>query len=216
MTRILIADDHSLIRQGIRTILSADPNLCVVAEATNGVEAVTLAEKHHPDIAVIDVSMKEMNGLDAASQIVRKSRATAVILLSMYCDERYVNRAVREGAKAYVLKDSTDEDLLKAIQALREGRTYFSQAVTKVLIEGYARNLRGDSVAPDDRYELLTERERQIYQMLAEGSTNKDIATLLQLSIHTVQTHRIRIMSKLDLHNTAELVLSAVRRGIVA
>lgn len=215
LTRILIADDHSLIRQGIRAILAPDPSFSVVAEACNGIEAVALAEKHHPDIALIDVSMQQLNGLDAAAQIVRKSRSTAVIVLSMFCDERYVNRAVRAGARAYVLKDSTDEDLVRAIQVVRDGKTFFSPGVSKMLLEAYARSLSGEAPQIEDRYELLTERERQIYQMLAEGKTNKGIAGLLQLSVHTVETHRIRLMTKLDLHNTAELVLSAVRRGIV-
>jgi len=211
----MIVDDHALIRHGIRSLLAADPSVTSVAEAADGLEAVTLAEQHHPDIAVIDLSMKNLNGIDATSQILRKSPATAVIVLSMYSDERYVNRAVRAGAKAYVLKDSTDEDLIRAIRALQEGQTYFSPSVAKLLLEAYTRNLSGKSPQAEDRYGLLTDREREIFQMLAEGNSNKTIATAFGLSVHTVETHRIRLMKKLDVHNTAELVLYAVGLGLV-
>ncbi|SRR5579871_790247 len=211
--RILVADDHSLIRRGIRTLLSADPSLQVVAEACDGLEAVSLAEKHLPDIAVIDISMKALNGIDTISRIVQRSPHTAVVVLSMFSDSRYVNRAVRAGAKAYVLKDSSDEDLLRAIQALHAGQTFFSPEVAKVVLDGFARNL--DSESNDDWHRVLTQREREVYQMLAEGKTNRVIAEMLGVSIHTVETHRIRIMSKLNLHNMAELVLSAVRHGLV-
>ena len=212
-TRILVADDHGLIRRGIRTLLSVDPDLLVVAEASDGMEAVALAERHRPDVAVIDISMKALNGIDTILQVVQRSPRTAVVVLSMFCDERYVNRAVRAGAKAYVLKDSSDEDLLRAIHALQAGQTFFSPEVAKILLDAYARSLENGTVA--DWHEMLTPRERQVYQMLAEGKTNKVIAGQLGVSIHTVETHRIRIMSKLDLHNMADLVLSAVRHGIV-
>ena len=212
-TRILVADDHGLIRRGIRTLLSVDPDLDVVAEASDGMEAIALAEKHLPDIAVIDISMKALNGIDTILQVMQRSPRTSVVVLSMFCDERYVNRAVRAGAKAYVLKDSSDEDLLRAIRALQAGQTFFSPEVAKILLDAYARSLEHGSVT--DWHEMLTPRERQIYQMLAEGKTNKIIAEQLGVSIHTVETHRIRIMSKLDLHNMADLVLSAVRHGIV-
>ena len=210
--RILVADDHGLIRRGIRTLLSDEPELQIVAEASDGMEAVALAEQHLPDIAVIDISMKSLNGIDTIARIVKCSPRTSVVVLSMFSDERYVNRAVRAGAKAYVLKDSSDEDLLRAIHALRAGQTFFSPEVAKVLLEGYSRNL--DSEAPD-WHRLLTQREREVYQLLAEGKTNKIIAELLGVSMHTVETHRIRIMSKLGLHNMADLVLSAVRHGLV-
>ena len=213
-TRILVADDHSLVRQGIRGLFASDPTLSIIAEASNGLEAVSLAKKHRPDIAIIDISMKELNGIDAIQQIVRRCPMTSIVVLSMFSDERYVNRAVRAGAKAYVLKDSADDDLIRAIRALREGNTFFSPAIAKVLLDAHSRTLEG--TAAEDRYELLTEREREIYQMLAEGKTNKAIASALGLSIHTVETHRVRIMAKLDLHNSAELALSAVRRGIIA
>ncbi|HEY4364244.1 MAG TPA: response regulator transcription factor [Bryobacteraceae bacterium] len=212
--RILVADDHALIRQGIRALLSVDPELRIIAEASDGREAVALAEKLRPDVAIIDIRMKELNGIDVISQLVRYSPSTAIIALSMFSDERYVNRAVRAGAKAYVLKDSSDDDLLRAVRAVQMGQSFFSPAVARVLLDAYARKDEGPDI--EDRHELLSEREREVYQLLAEGRTNKMIADSLGVSVHTVETHRIRIMAKLDVHNMAELVLSAVRRGIVA
>jgi two-component system, NarL family, response regulator NreC len=212
--RILVADDHALIRQGIRALLSVDPSLRIVAEAANGRDAVALAEEHRPDVAIIDIRMKELNGIDVISQVLRYSPATSIIALSMFGEERYVNRAVRAGAKAYVLKDSSDEDLLRAVRAVRMGQSYFSPEVARVLLDAYARKDEAPEV--EDRHELLSEREREVYQLLAEGKTNKIIADMIGVSVHTVETHRIRIMSKLNVHNMAELVLSAVRRGIVA
>jgi two-component system response regulator NreC len=213
-TRVLIADDHALVRQGVRSLLSGASDVEVIGEATDGREAVALAEKLQPDIAIIDISMKELNGFEAISQVRRKSPATLIIALSMYGDERYVTRAVRSGAKAYVLKDSSGDDLVQAIRAVQNGQSFFSPSVSKVMLEAYSRGLEG--VLVEDKYELLTEREREIYQMLAEGKTNKLIADELGLKLHTVETHRLRIMNKLDVHNMAQLVLSAVRRGVVA
>jgi len=211
--RILVADDHALVRQGMRALL-ADEKVTIIAEATNGREAVDLAEQHHPDIAIIDISMRELNGLEAIVQIRKKSPNTVVIALSMFRDERYIPRALKSGAKAYVLKDSSGEDLLDAIHAVQQGQSFFSPSVAKIMLEAYSRGLEGLDV--EDKYELLTDREREIYQMLAEGKTNKIIAEQLTLKMHTVETHRLRIMNKMDVHNMAELVLSAVRRGVVA
>ena len=194
--------------------LLADEKVTIIAEATNGREAVDLAEQHHPDIAIIDISMRELNGLEAIVQIRKKSPNTVVIALSMFGDERYVTRALKSGAKAYVLKDSSGEDLLDAIHAVQQGQSFFSPSVAKIMLEAYSRGLEGLDV--EDKYELLTDREREIYQMLAEGKTNKIIAEQLTLKMHTVETHRLRIMNKMDVHNMAELVLSAVRRGVVA
>jgi two-component system, NarL family, response regulator NreC len=212
--RILVADDHGLVRLGIRALLSADPKLKITAEAADGKEAVRLAQEQHPDIAVLDVTFKELTGIDAITQIAEKSPQTSIIVLSSLCDERSVGRALRAGAKSYVLKDSAEDDLLKAIQAVREGNTFFSPAVAKLLLQGYSGKKNGGDA--EDKYSLLTTREREVYQNLAEGKSNRVIAEALGLSIHTVETHRIRIMSKLNVHNMAELVLSAVRRGLVA
>jgi two-component system response regulator NreC len=213
-TRVLIADDHALVRQGMRSMLGDASGIEIVAEATDGRETVQLAAQLKPDIAIIDISMKELNGIEAIAQVRRRSPATLIIALSMFGDERYVIRAVRAGAKAYVLKDSSGEDLLQAIRAVQNGQSFFSPSVAKVMLEAYSRGL--DGVTAEDKYELLTDREREIYQMLAEGKTNKIIADELGLKMHTVETHRLRVMNKLDVHNMAQLVLSAVRRGVVA
>jgi DNA-binding NarL/FixJ family response regulator len=158
--------------------------------------------------------MRELSGLEAIVQIRKRAPNTLIIALSMFGDERYVTRALKSGAKAYVLKDSSGEDLLDAIRAVQRGQSFFSPSVAKVMLEAYSRGL--DGVTAEDKYELLTDREREIYQMLAEGKTNKVIAEQLSLKMHTVETHRLRIMNKMDVHNMAELVLSAVRRGVVA
>jgi two-component system, NarL family, response regulator NreC len=213
-TQILIADDHALVRQGMRALLADASDLEIIAEAHDGRETVMLAEQLRPDIAIIDISMKELNGIEAIAQVKRKSPGTIVIALSMFGEERYVTRAVKAGAKAYVLKDSSGEDLLQAIRAVQTGQSFFSPSVAKVMLEAYSRGLNG--VVVEDKYELLTDREREIYQMLAEGKTNKIIADELGLKMHTVETHRLRVMNKLDVHNMAQLVLSAVRRGVVA
>jgi two-component system, NarL family, response regulator NreC len=212
-TRILLADDHTLMRQGLRQILEQNGNFEVIAEANSGLEAVELAEKHHPDVAIIDIAMKELNGIEATAQILKHSSHTVILILSMYSDERYVIRAIKAGARGYVLKNSAGDELVHAIQQVQRGNAYFSPAVAKVFQENHGRLAEVGNAA--DRYELLTERERQIYQLLAEGNSNKDIANRLNLSLHTIETHRWRVMEKMDLHSTAELVLSAVRRGLV-
>lgn len=211
--RILLADDHTLMRQGLRRILEDEPGFQVVAEASSGLEAVELARLHKPDIAVVDVAMPELNGIEATSQILKESPHTGVLMLSMYADERYVVRAIKAGARGYLLKNSAGEELIEAIRSFQKGIPFFSAAIAPVFEESLSRIREGSTV--NDRFELLTNRERQVYQLLAEGNSNKEIAQRLSLSLHTVETHRWRIMEKLDLHSTAELVLSAVRRGMV-
>jgi DNA-binding NarL/FixJ family response regulator len=212
-TRIMLADDHHLFRQGVKRILETQEGFEVVAEAGSGLEAIELAKQHKPDIAVVDIAMKELNGIEATAQLLRGSPETAVLILSMYSDERYVLRAVKAGARGYILKDTVEEGLLEAVRTLSEGKPYFSPQIARIFQEAHARQLEEKAV--DDRYELLTDRERQLYHMLAEGQSNKEIAARLGLSLHTVETHRTRIMEKLGVHSIAELVLSAVRRGIV-
>lgn len=207
--RILLADDHAILRQGLRRILESYPVFEVVAEASTGTEAVEMARRFLPDVAIIDVAMPELNGLEATAQIVKRVPRTAVLILSMYSDARYLSRALKAGARGYLLKDSVEKDLVEAIQLARQGRSFFSPA----MLEARQQQIAGPAV--EDRYDLLTERERQIYQLLAEGKSNKEIAGMLNLSLHTVETHRTRIMDKLDVHTSAELVLSAVRRGLV-
>jgi DNA-binding NarL/FixJ family response regulator len=211
--RILLADDHTLMRQGLRHILESHSDFDIVAEASSGIEAVEAARAHKPDVAIVDVGMKELNGIEATSQILKHSPQTLVLILSMYSDERYVLRAVKAGARGYVLKNSAGDELLEAIAAIREGRVFFSPAVAEIFQNGFAR--LKDLANVNDRFDTLTDRERQVYQLLAEGNSNKEIAYRLNLSLHTVETHRWRIMEKMNLHSTAELVLSAVRRGMV-
>jgi two-component system, NarL family, response regulator NreC len=211
--RIILADDHNLFRQGLRRILETQEDFQVVAEAASGLEAIEVAKEHRPDVAIVDIAMKELNGIETTAQLLRHSPDTAVLILSMYDDERYVMRAVRSGARGYLLKDTLEEGIIEAVRQISGGQPYFSPSVAKVLQQAHSRDAKGKKV--DDRYELLTDRERQLYHMLAEGQSNKDIAARLGLSLHTVETHRTRIMEKLGVHTIAELVLSAVRRGIV-
>ena len=212
--RVLLADDHTLMRQGLRHILESNPEIDVVAEASSGIEAVEAARRHTPDVAIVDVAMKELNGIEATSQILKNSPETSVLILSMYSDERYVVRAMKAGARGYVLKNCAGEELVQAILDVHHGMSFFSPAVAAIFHSGSPG--RKDAREWNDRFDLLTSRERQVYQLLAEGNSNKDIANRLNLSLHTVETHRWHIMEKLDLHSTAELVLSAVRRGMVS
>lgn len=212
--RILLVDDHTIMRQGLRQILEHEPQFAVVAEAGSGLEAVERAEEHRPDVAVMDIAMKELNGIEATAQILKRSPSTAVLILSMYSDERYVARAMKAGARGYLLKNSAGDELIRAVHAVRRGASFFSPAVAKVFRNGFARSR--DPRDTEDPFDSLTERERQVYQLLAEGNCNKEIAARLDLSLHTVETHRWRIMEKMGLHSVAELVLSAVRRGLVS
>jgi len=211
--RILLADDHTLFRRGLRRILEDCPEFSVVAEAGSGIEAIELAQEHRPDVAIVDIGMGELNGVEVTAYIARHLPTTAVLILSMHKDERYVIRAVKAGARGYILKDSVEDGVLQAIHFVHRGRAFFSPAVATVLRDSGAREL--ESRGTDDRYELLTERERQIHHLLAEGKSNKEIASRLELSVHTVETHRTRIMEKLGLHSIAELVLNAVKRGVL-
>ena len=210
--RILLADDHTVVRQGLRKVLEERPEWQVVAEAGDGRDAVRLAEQHKPDVAVVDVAMPLLNGIEATRQITKRAPQTKVLVLSMYSDEAYVTQMLKAGAKGYLLKDSADVDLMQAVQAVTQGKSFFSPAVARMKSDDYARQ-RGESAV--DRFELLSEREREIFQLVAEGKTNKEMAALLFISPSTVETHRARIMEKLDLHSAAEIVLYAVRRGVI-
>ena len=212
--RILLADDHTLIRRGLRALLERQNGFTVVAEAADGREAVDVAAAVSPDVAVIDIGMPNLNGIEAARRITEKRPETAVVILSMHADESYVLRALKSGARGYLLKDSPEEDLIHAIRAVHNGKAFFSPEISKMLAEDYMRQMRQRGV--EDSYELLTHREREILQMLGEGNSNKAVATKLNLSLHTVETHRGNLLEKLNLHSTAELILYAVRKGIVA
>jgi DNA-binding NarL/FixJ family response regulator len=210
-TTILLADDHAILRQGLRRILESHDGFEVVAEACTGVEAVQLARERHPDVAVVDVAMKQMNGIEATSQITRVSPRTAVLILSMHAGEGYVVRSVRAGAAGYILKDSVEDELVQAIRTVQRRGRYFSESILAA-VRSYDQMLK---TGPLDRYEQLTRTERVVYQMIAEGDSNKEVGEKLNISVHTVETHRAHIMDKLALHSVAELVLSAVRRGLV-
>lgn len=211
--RVLVADDHSVVRKGLRFLLETLDDVQVVGEAGDGMEAIRLAEETSPSILVMDIAMPRLNGIDAAAQVIRKFPETSVILLSMHSDEEYLVRALNIGVRAYILKDSAEDDLVHAIRAVNNGQSYFSPAIAQALAEDYVRQMRSRQL--EDSYELLTERERHILQLLAEGRSNKDVAAVLGLSPYTVETHRTHIMRKLNLHSTAEIVLYAVRKKIV-
>jgi two-component system, NarL family, response regulator NreC len=212
--RILLADDHILMRSGLRALLDRQPNLEVVGESENGRETVALAASLKPDVVVMDVGMPILNGIEATQTIVTQNPTVAVVILSMHADESYVMRALKAGARGYLLKDSAAADLIGAIQAISQGKSFFSPKVSRILAEDYVRVLKQKGAV--DTYDLLTSREREILQLLAEGKTNKEVATALNISPYTVETHRSHILQKLNLHNSAELVLYAVRKGIIS
>ncbi len=211
--RILLADDHTVVRQGLRKVLEESPEWEVVAEAGDGREAVRQAEELKPDVAIIDIGMPLLNGIEATRQIVKRSPSTRVLVLTMHSDEAYVNQILQAGATGYLLKDSADVDLIQAVAAVSKGKSFFSPGVARLMLDDYVRQLSDKGVS--DRYETLSEREREIFQLIAEGKANKEIAALLSISPSTVETHRARIMEKLDLHSAAEIVLYAVRRGVI-
>lgn len=212
-TRILIADDHLVMRAGLRLLLERHEDFIVVAEADDGRQAVDQALQFRPDVAVVDVAMPNLNGIEATRLMIAANPSLAVVMLSMHTDEAYVMRALRSGAKAYLLKSSAETDLLQAVRAVRAGQLFFSPEVSRMLLEDYVRQMRQKGV--EDSYDLLTPREREILQLIAEGKANKDVAAHLTLSLHTVETHRTKILQKLNLHSVPELILYAVRKGII-
>jgi two-component system, NarL family, response regulator NreC len=212
--RVLLADDHAIIRAGIKLLLEKHADVRVVGEVSDGREALAAAEQHHPDVVVMDLTMPNLNGIEATRQILAAHPQAAVVVLSMHSDEAYVLRALKAGARGYVLKDSTETDLITAVKAVTSGKSFFSPAVSRLLVEDYTRQLQGRNL--EDSYDLLTAREREILQLAAEGKSNKEIANLLNLSVFTVETHRKNIMEKLNLHGVPELILYAVRKGVVS
>lgn len=210
--RVLLADDHGIVRRGLRSILE-DAGHTIVAEAADGLEATRLCEEHHPDLLIVDIGMPKLSGIEVSARAQKLDRPPAVIVLSMHSDESYIIRALGAGARAYLLKDATDEDLLPAVRAVAAGKPFFSPAVAAVLVEDYMRTLQKRGLS--DSYHLLTDREKETLQLLAEGHSNKEVATLLDVGLSTVETHRANLMQKLNLHNTAEIVLYAVRKGII-
>jgi two-component system response regulator NreC len=212
--KVLIADDHGVVRKGLRLLIEQYPELVVVGEAANGREAVTKAANLSPHIVVMDVAMPILNGIEAAEQILKDNSQTGIIMLTMHADESYLLRALRVGVKGYLLKESAEDDLLLAIRSVAHGKPFFSRAITDTLLEDYMRVLKQQGLS--DSFDLLTPREKEVLQLLAEGKTNKEVAALLDVSPYTIESHRTNLMEKLNVHNTAEIVHYAVRKGLVS
>jgi two-component system, NarL family, response regulator NreC len=212
--RILSADDHDVVRAGLRFLLERQEDMEILGEAADGRQAARMAEDLAPSVVVMDIAMPQLNGIDAAAQILHHDPDTKIIILSMYADEEFIVRALSAGVKGYLLKDSVQSDLVRAVRAVATGRAFFSPTIAQTLAEDYVRQVQSKGL--EDSYELLTDREREILQLVAEGKSNKEVAGLLNVSPYTVETHRLHLMQKLNLHNTAEIVLYAVRKKIVA
>jgi two-component system, NarL family, response regulator NreC len=212
--RVLIADDHPLIRSGLRALLERESEFQVVGEASDGYEAIELATHLKPDVAMLDVGMPRLNGIDAAQHISEKIAGVRIILVSMHSDESYVLRALKSGARGYLLKASPEADVLTAVRAVAAGNAYFSPKITKLLVEEYVNEVRRRGV--EDSYDLLSIREKEILQLLVAGKTNREISDMLHISVSTVETHRTNVFQKLAVHNLPELILYAVRKGLVA
>lgn len=211
--RLLIADDHGVVRKGLRLLLEQYPEIEVVGEAANGREAVRLAAELSPNVVLMDVAMPLLNGIDAAEQIRRSNDQIGVIMLTMHADEGYLLRALNAGVRGYLLKECAEDDLLRAVQSVSQGKPFFSPTIMHTLLEDYMRVLKEEGLS--DSFELLTAREREVLQLLAEGKTNKEVASILDVSLYTAESHRTNLMQKLNLHNTAEIVLYAVRKNLV-
>lgn len=212
MMTVVLADDHNIVRQGLRTLLDAQPDISVVGEASDGADATQLVERLQPNVLVVDVMMSGMNGIEVARYVKKLSPKTCVVVLSMYADEGYVVEALRAGAKAYVLKDSIADDLLRAMREAVQGRRYLSPPLSEYVIEGYLQRQDGPSLKPHER---LTVREREVLHMLAQGLSNAEIASRLSVSRRTVEVHRANVMHKLGLHNQVQLLRYAIDAGIV-
>ncbi len=212
--RILLADDHTVVRDGLRALLERESDMTVVGEAADGRESVRLAGELAPDVVVMDLAMPNMNGMEATRRIVAANSRAGVVILSMHQDESYVLGSLKAGAKGYVLKDSMRGEVVQAIRAASQGRSFLTRKVARILQEDYVTRLRQRGL--EDRYDLLSDREREVLQIVAEGRSNKEVANLLNISLTTVETHRAHILQKLDIHSIPELILYAVRKGIIS
>jgi DNA-binding NarL/FixJ family response regulator len=211
---LVVADDHTLMRQGLCKILEEQPDWRVVAQASTGRDAVRLVSELKPAVAIFDIGMPLLNGIEATRQLCRRMPDLRVLILSMHAEEAYITQALKAGAQGYLLKDSADVELIRAVGSVAAGKSYFSPAVARVMLDDYLRHLAQKGIV--DRYDALSEREREVFQLIAEGLSNKEIAHVLSVSPATVETHRAHVFLKLDIHNTAELVLYAVRRGVIS
>ncbi len=214
MIRIVLADDHNVLRAGLKSLLERQHDFEVVGEAGDGRELLRLVEEVTPDVVITDIGMPRLNGTEATSQIAAKYPKTRVIVLSMHSDEAYVLRALKAGARGYLVKESAEADLMTAVRTIHAGKAFFSPSVSALLVEDYVRQMRDRGV--EDSYELLSPREREVLQLIAEGSSNKDIAQSVGISVHTVETHRGNILQKLNLHSVPDLILYAVRKGVIS
>ena len=212
--RIVIADDHAIIRRGLRTLLEHEPGLEVVAEASDGREAIEVAKRERPHVAILDIAMPGLNGIEAGRRIAEILPETQVVMLTVHADEAYLLSALKAGTRGYVLKSSAESEIVDAVRAVRQGKAFFSPKVSRILADEYTRRLQREDIT--DPYALLTNREREILQLLAEGASNKEVATLLGLSTTTVICHRQHIFQKLNLHGLADLILYAVRKGVIS
>ncbi len=211
--RVFLSEDHTLVRQGFRRILEDDPRIRVVGEASTGLSAIDQCAKLKPDVVVMDLAMPELGGLEATAEILKANPQTKVLILSMYSNEAYVRKAFEAGAKGYLLKNAIEMDLTRAVIALFEGGAYMSPAISNLVIEGLKSGPLQE--AAQDPYDRLTLREKEVLQLVAQGKSSKEIATLLDISVNTVAVHRARLMETLGVHRTAELVLYAVKKGFI-
>jgi two-component system response regulator NreC len=213
LINVMLVDDHAVVRMGFKMLLESDSDIKVVAEAESGEQAIQRFVEFKPHVVVMDITMPQLNGIDAASQIVKRDPNIGIVMLSMHCDETFLVRALAAGAHGYLLKDCAEADLLQAVRAVAGKKLFFSPTITQTLLEDYMRQMQSEGL--EDSYDLLTDREKEVLQLLAEGKSNKEAASLLNVSLYTVETHRSRFMAKLNLHSTADIVLYAVRKRII-
>jgi DNA-binding NarL/FixJ family response regulator len=212
--RILLADDHAVVRDGVRALLEKQSDMAVIAEAADGRDAVRLAEELAPDVAIMDIAMPNMNGIEATRRILAAHPRTAVVVLSMHQDESYVLGSLKAGARGYLLKDSLRSEIVEAVRTVSQGRSFLTRRISRMMQEDYIRQMEQRGF--EDSYDLLTAREREILQLAAEGRANKEIAAVLHIGLTTVETHRTHILQKLNLHSVPELILYAVRKAIIS
>jgi two-component system, NarL family, response regulator NreC len=213
VTRVVLVDDHEIVRVGLRSVLDSQPDIEVVGEAADGREAIDVVDRHLPDVVLMDIAMPNLNGIDATLRIKESHPKIKVIILSMHLERAYVAETLRAGASGYVLKERAVDEMLPAIKTARTGRTYLSPGVTDLVLQGY---LEAGAQVPDSAFSNLTEREREVLQFIAEGKSMKEIAGILHLSPKTVETHKRRIMDRLDIRTVAGLTRYAIRNGLVS